>query len=102
LRDAPELFHRIAHGRDPKGDAAAAGRLELPEVLDAIARRTIGQPRFQSLLAVIGRIIQIEKCLGVGQRLVAVVVHVDVVIENIVEAGHVAAMVTADLQNEIP
>jgi hypothetical protein len=25
--DAPELFHRIAHGRNPKGDAPAARRL---------------------------------------------------------------------------
>jgi hypothetical protein len=42
--DAPELFHRIAHGRNPKGDAPAARRLELLEVLDALPWGTVGQP----------------------------------------------------------
>ena len=100
--DAPELFHWIAHGRNPKGDAPATRRLELSEVRDALPGGTVGQPGFQALLAVIGGIIEIEKRLRIGQRGGLVVIHVDVVIENIVEVRHVAAMITAGLQNEIP
>src|SRR4051794_29432574 len=44
--DAPELFHWIAHGRNPKGDAPATGRLELFEVRDALPGGTVGQPGF--------------------------------------------------------
>src|SRR5262245_29387492 len=80
LLDQPaELRHRVAHGRDPKGDAPAAGRGVAPQVRDAIPRRAAGQPGFQPLLAVVGRIVEIEEALRIGKRGVPVVVHVDVV-----------------------
>src|SRR5262252_2796372 len=101
-RHPPELHHRIAHGGDAKGDAPAAARLELLQMRDAVARRTVGQPAFQTLLAVIGRIVEIEKTLGVGERRGLVIVHVDVVVEDIVEPRHVAAGIAADLQDKIP
>ena len=68
---------------------------ELLEVRDALPWGTVGQPGFQALLAVIGGIIEIEKRLRVGQCGDLVVIHVDVVIEHVVEVRHVAAMVTA-------
>src|SRR5262245_3327616 len=39
LRQPAELRHRIAHGREPEGDASAAARRVALQVRDAIARQ---------------------------------------------------------------
>src|SRR5262245_27988537 len=98
----PELRHRIAHRRDAERDAIAAAILELLQMRDALGRRAVGQPRLQALLRVVGAVVQIEELLGVRQRRSAVVVHVDVVIENIVKLRDIAPLLAPDLEDELP
>src|SRR5262245_44514149 len=102
LGQALELLHRITHGGNAKGDAPAARRLESPDVLRALPRRAVSEPRFNPRFAVIGRIIEVEEFLGVGERSLLVGVHVDVVVEDIVETRHVAAVLARGPENEIP
>jgi len=102
LDQAPELRHRITHGRDAKGHAPAARRLEPLEVRDALPRRAVGQPGFQPRFGVVGGIIEVEEFFGIGERLLLVRIDVDVAVENVVEGGHIAAVLAAVLENEVP